>query len=118
MWHKAQHLQWRPLLWFMLAVFLAAALGCCWLLATRSATVEDASSLYIKPLASTDRDHLLIYAFSYNDEQSLENLKYFVAEAVADDTVADYIIIVQEGPELKVRCKVTVAWLLCGVLRS
>jgi hypothetical protein len=102
----------------MLAVLLAAALGCCWLLATRSNTVQDASSLYIKPLASTDRDHLLIYAFSYSDEQSLENLKYFVAEAVTDDTVADYIIIVQEGPELKVRCKPTSKQLLLGEPRT
>ena len=54
------------------------------------------------PLLNTNRDHLLIYAFSYSDSEFLENLKYFVQEAVQNDTVADYVIIVQEGPSLQV----------------
>lgn len=56
------------------------------------------------PLLNTGRDHLLVYAFSYSDDQFLENLKYFIREAVANDTVADYLIIVQEGPGLQVCC--------------
>jgi hypothetical protein len=50
----------------------------------------------------TDRDHLLIYTFAYGDPQSLDNLEYFITEAVVHDTVADHVIIVQEGPSLKV----------------
>lgn len=52
--------------------------------------------------SATGRDHLLLYAFSYTDPEFLHNLEYFVKEAVLGDTVADYVIIVQEGPGLQV----------------
>eukprot|EP00882_Tetradesmus_deserticola_P016554 GHRQ01017688.1.p1 GENE.GHRQ01017688.1~~GHRQ01017688.1.p1 ORF type:complete len:308 (+),score=99.69 GHRQ01017688.1:374-1297(+) len=53
------------------------------------------------PILATGRNHLLLYAFSYTDTEFLHNLEYFVKEAVIGDTIADYVIIVQEGPELK-----------------
>lgn len=52
--------------------------------------------------SASGRDHLLLYAFSYTDPEFLHNLEYFVKEAVVGDTVADTIIIVQEGPGLQV----------------
>jgi hypothetical protein len=55
------------------------------------------------PILATGRDHLLLYAFSYTDPEFLHNLEYFIKEAVIGDTVADHIIIVQAGPDLKVR---------------
>eukprot|EP00882_Tetradesmus_deserticola_P029920 GHRQ01033555.1.p1 GENE.GHRQ01033555.1~~GHRQ01033555.1.p1 ORF type:complete len:166 (+),score=18.36 GHRQ01033555.1:193-690(+) len=55
------------------------------------------------PILATGRNHLLLYAFSYTDTEFPHNLEYFVKEAVIGDTIADYVIIVQEGPELKVR---------------
>jgi hypothetical protein len=57
----------------------------------------------ITPILATGRDHLLLYAFSYTDPEFLHNLEYFIREAVIGDTVADHIIIVQEGPDLQVR---------------
>jgi len=59
----------------------------------------------LAPVLNTGRDHLLIYAFSYSDQEFLENLKYFLQEAVANDAIADHLIIVQEGPTLQVRCQ-------------
>jgi len=56
----------------------------------------------LTPILSTGRDHVLLYAFSYTDPEFLHNLEYFVQEAVEGDTLADYIIIVQQGPTLKV----------------
>jgi hypothetical protein len=56
----------------------------------------------LNPILHTDRDHLLIYTFAYGDPQSLDNLEYFITEAIVHDTVADHVIIVQEGPSLKV----------------
>eukprot|EP00775_Hariotina_reticulata_P012780 gene12780-12909_t len=55
----------------------------------------------LTPVLSTGRDHVLLYAFSYTDPEFLHNLEYFVQEAVEGDTLADHIIIVQEGPTLK-----------------
>lgn len=52
--------------------------------------------------AAGGRDHLLLYAFSYTDSEFLHNLEYFINEGVVSDVVADYIIIVQEGPTLQV----------------
>ncbi|WIA10790.1 hypothetical protein OEZ85_010958 [Tetradesmus obliquus] len=55
----------------------------------------------VAPILATGRDHLLLYAFSYTDPEFLHNLEYFIKEAVIGDTVADHVIIVQEGPELE-----------------
>jgi hypothetical protein len=55
------------------------------------------------PLLRTGRDHLLLYAFSNSDAEALANLQYFVQEAVLNDTLADFIVIVQQGPTLQVR---------------
>jgi hypothetical protein len=57
----------------------------------------------VTPILATGRDHLLLYAFSYTDPEFLHNLEYFIRNAVIGDTVADHIIIVQEGPDLEVR---------------
>lgn len=59
----------------------------------------------LAPILNTGRDHLLVYAFSYTDPEFLHNLEYFIREAVHGDTAADFLIIVQEGPNLKVRCR-------------
>jgi hypothetical protein len=56
----------------------------------------------VAPILATGRDHLLLYAFSYTDPEFLHNLEYFIKEAVIGDTVADHIIIVQEGADLEV----------------
>lgn len=53
-------------------------------------------------LLKTGRDHLVVYAFSYSDPEAFSNLNYFINEAVLDDTIADFIIIVQQGPTLQV----------------
>jgi len=67
-----------------------------------SASKAAGSHAVLTPSLSTGRDHLLVYAFSYTDSEFLHNLQYFIREAVEGDTLADYIIIVQEGPTLKV----------------
>lgn len=94
------------MLWLLATASLVAVLGGSWMLAASMSTpTRPPLTKHIAPVFSTSRDHLLIYAFSYSDPQYLENLRYFITEAVANDTVADHVIIVQEGPSLKVRCQ-------------
>lgn len=87
----------------VLAAVLLAVVGCSWLILSPDQFVQPPPHERLAPVLSTGRDHLLIYAFSYSDQEFLENLKYFLQEAVANDVVADYLIIVQEGPTLQVR---------------
>jgi hypothetical protein len=91
-------------LWVLLAALLIAVLGGTWQLMSSflSTPTRPAPTKNLNPVLSTSRDHLLIYAFSYSDPEYLQNLQYFIAEAVVNDTVADHVIIVQEGPTLKV----------------
>lgn len=99
-----QPAQWTPLTQLLAAALLAAAVvGAWWLLAPPRVSRAPAQPLpTTTPLLSTGRDHLLVYAFSNSDPQFLENLKYFIQEAIADDKLADHIIIVQEGAGLQV----------------
>lgn len=109
--HLAQQPRWRLVLWLLATASLLAVLGGSWMLAASMSTLtRPPLTKHIAPVFSTSRDHLLIYAFSYSDPQYLENLRYFITEAIANDTVADHVIIVQEGPSLKVSCP------LCGPL--
>jgi hypothetical protein len=85
------------------AALLVAVLGGTWQLTSYLSTpTKPALTKNINPVFSTSRDHLLIYAFSYSDPEYLQNLQYFIAEAVVNDTIADHVIIIQEGPTLKV----------------
>lgn len=86
-----------------MALVIAVVGGSCLLVASRRTPTRPPLTKHIAPVFSTDRDHLLIYAFSNSDPQYLENLQYFIAEAIINDVVADHVIIVQEGPSLKVR---------------
>lgn len=104
--HLAQQPRWRLVLWLLATASLVAVLGGSWMLAASMSTpTRPPLTKHIAPVFSKSRDHLLIYAFSYSDPQYLENLRYFITEAVANDTVADHVIIVQEGPSLEVRCQ-------------
>lgn len=104
--HLAQQPRWRLVLWLLTTASLVAVLGGSWMLAASMSTpTRPPLTKHIAPVFSTSRDHLLMYAFSYSDPQYLENLRYFITEAIANDTVADHVIIVQEGPSLKVRCQ-------------
>jgi hypothetical protein len=118
-------------LWLLAAASLVGVLGGSWMLAASMHTpTRPPLTKHIAPIFSTSRDHLLIYAFSYSDPQYLENLRYFISEAVVNDTVADHVIIVQEGPSLKVRCQLgdalcsgkttplAGAWMHCSWLAS
>ncbi|KAF8068311.1 UVR8 [Scenedesmus sp. PABB004] len=91
------------------AVLLAglAALRCAaWLaggaLAPRGARAPARPAPATRPLhPGSARDHLLLYVFSPTDPEFLENLRFFVSEAVARDTLADHVIIVQTGDDLE-----------------
>lgn len=62
---------------------------------TQSWRLNRVSLLFPK---DSERHVLVLYIFAATDPQFIENLRYFVKEAVQHDTECEYVIVIQQSP--------------------
>lgn len=73
-----------------------------------SATTSSGTKL----LSWTSKDTLVMYVFSNTDSEYINNLRFFVQFAVAEDDNCDYVIIIQTDKNVPVRVCCRLLWIM------